>query len=56
VCRIGRENVVVLSAADSVEQRVAVLARALRELAPALIEGRYLPPALRERLAPEEPA
>jgi hypothetical protein len=53
VCRIGAENWVVLSGADSIDQRVAVLARALRELAPDFLESRYLPPALREHLGPD---
>ena len=56
LCRIGTQNVVVLSAADSLDQRVSVLARALCELAPEVIEGRYLPPALRERLRPPDEA
>ncbi len=54
VCRVRGKTWVVLSAADSLDQRVAVLARALRELAPGFLETRYLPPALRARLAPED--
>lgn len=54
VCRVRGEAWVVLSAADSLDQRVAVLARALRELAPGFLETRYLSPALRARLTPED--
>ncbi len=53
VCRVKGEVWVVLSAADTPEERVAVLAGALREHAGGVLEGRYLPPAVRDRL--EEP-
>jgi hypothetical protein len=56
VCRVRGETWVVLSSADSLDERVAVLARALRELAPGFLETRYLPPALRAQLAPDEDA
>jgi ABC-type bacteriocin/lantibiotic exporter with double-glycine peptidase domain len=56
VCRVRGETWVVLSAADSLDERVAVLARALRERAAEFLETRYLPPALRVLLAPEEDA
>lgn len=50
VCRVRGDVWVVLSAADPLERRIDVLARALATHAPALLESRYLPPALRERL------
>lgn len=50
--RVRDETWVVLSAADSVDERVAVLARALRQHAGEALEQRYLPPALRELLTP----
>jgi hypothetical protein len=50
VCRVRGEVWVVLSADDPPEQRIAVLARALREHAAPLLEDRYLPPALRDLL------
>ena len=56
VCRVRGETWVVLSAADSLDERVAVLARALRTQAAELLEARYLPPALRALLAPEDDA
>ncbi len=54
VCRIGDERWVVLSEADSVEQRIDVLAGAIREHAPQALEDRYLAPALRERLESDD--
>lgn len=56
VCRVRGQTWVVLSAADSLDERVAVLSRALREQVPDFLEARYLPPALRALLAPEEDA
>ncbi|HKJ25038.1 MAG TPA: hypothetical protein VKB65_09475 [Myxococcota bacterium] len=50
VVRVRGELWVVLAEADLPEQRIAVLARALREHAGPLLEGRYLPPALRDLL------
>ena len=40
----------VLAAADPVEERIAVVVDALRAHAGELLEGRYLPPAVRARL------
>ena len=54
VCRIRGEVWVVLSATDSVEQRIAVVAGALREFASEWLERRYVPPALRARLGTAE--
>lgn len=50
VCRVRGETWVVLVGADPVEERIAVLARALREHAAEWLESRYLPPALRHHL------
>jgi hypothetical protein len=50
VCRVRGALWVVLSAADLPEQRIAVLARALREHAGPALADRYLPPAVRELL------
>jgi hypothetical protein len=51
VCRVRGALWLVLSDADGVEERIAAAADALRAHAPDLVEGRYLPPAVRERLA-----
>jgi hypothetical protein len=50
VCRVRGRLFVLLAAADSVEDRIAALAAGLRALDPAVLEGRWLPPAVRERL------
>jgi ribosomal protein L7Ae-like RNA K-turn-binding protein len=50
VCRVRDGVFVILVASDPVEDRIAALAQALREHRPAALEGRYLPPAVRERL------
>ena len=50
VCRVRGEVWVMLAAADPLEERIEVLVRALREHAAPLLEQRYLPPAVRERL------
>ena len=47
VCRVRGETWVVLADADPMARRIAVLAGALREHAPSLLEERYLPPAVR---------
>ena len=51
-CRVRGAIWVVLSAADPVENQLDVLADALRTHASRLIEERYLPPAVRERVSP----
>ena len=57
VCRVRGELWVVLSRADSLDERIAVVAGALREHAADFLESHYLPPALRARLgAADEPA
>jgi hypothetical protein len=50
VCRVRGRLFVLLAAADSVEDRIAALASGLRALEPSVLEGRWLPPAVRERL------
>jgi hypothetical protein len=50
-CRVRGELWVVLAGGDTLEQRVEVLARALNLHAAQVLEDRYLPPAVRERLA-----
>jgi hypothetical protein len=50
VCRVRGETWVVLVASDPVAARIELLARALREHAGPWLEGRYLPPALRDLL------
>jgi hypothetical protein len=52
VCRLRDGIFVILAASDSVEDRIAALAHALRQHRPAALEGRYLPPAVRERIEP----
>jgi hypothetical protein len=53
VCRVRGETWVLLAASDGLERRVDVLARALKTHAGHVLEGRYLPPAVRERLSQE---
>lgn len=50
VCRVRDATWVVLSQSDSVDVQLDVLAGALRSYASALLEERYLPPAVRQRL------
>lgn len=50
VCRVRGEVWVVLSEADLPADRIRVLCEALRDHAGDALEGRYLPPALRDRL------
>lgn len=54
VCRVRGQTWVLLAASDGLERRVEVLAGALKTHAGRIFEGRYLPPAVRERLS-EEP-
>jgi hypothetical protein len=49
-CRVKGALWVMLSTADSVEERIDVLAAALTVHAGDFLEARYLPPAIRERL------
>jgi hypothetical protein len=50
LCRLRGEPLLVLLASDGLEDRITAAAQALRQVAPDLLEGRYLPPALREAL------
>lgn len=50
VCRVRGSVWIVLSAADPPAVHLDVVAGALRSHAGWLIEGRYLPPAVRERV------
>ncbi len=50
VCSVRGEVWVVLSASDPVADQLAVLSGALREHRAEFLEGRYLPPAVRESL------
>jgi len=49
-CRVHGRPWLVLFEAEGVEERIAAAAEALRRFAPELVEGRYLPPAVRARL------
>ena len=51
LCRVRGAHWLVLSEADGLEERIAAAADALRRVAPELVEGRYLPPAVRARLS-----
>ncbi len=51
VCRVRGETWVLLAASDALEERIEVLARALKTHAADFLESRYLPPAVRARLA-----
>jgi hypothetical protein len=50
ICRVRGELVVVLVAEETEEERIAVLARALRAHAGSALDARWLPPAVRARL------
>jgi len=51
VCRVRGETWVLLAGSDALEERVEVLARALKTHAADFLESRYLPPAVRARLS-----
>lgn len=53
ICRVRDAIWVVLSVADPLEVQIDVLAEALRSHASSLLEGRYLIPAVRDRLFPD---
>jgi hypothetical protein len=55
-CRLRGRILVILAAADPLEEHVAVLARVLRLHAPDVCAARFLPPAVRERLEGEPEA
>jgi hypothetical protein len=50
LCRVRGRPVLVLSAADPLDARIDAVAAALRAHGGGLLEERFLPPALRERL------
>ncbi len=50
VCRVRGSIWVILSTAESLEERSDVLVEALTRHAVSLLEDRYLPPAVRARL------
>ncbi len=50
VVRVRGKVWVILCDADPLDDRIRVLGEALQEYAGELLEGRYLPPALRDRL------
>lgn len=54
VCRVYGEVRIVLAEVDPIERRIDLVAGALRERAPRLLEERFLPPAVRARLEAEE--
>jgi hypothetical protein len=54
VCRVRGRLLLVVSAAEPVEARIDAVADALRLHGAEWLEGRFLPPAVRERL--ERPA
>ncbi len=49
-CRVRGEAWLVIAPGDPLEDRIAVVVSALRGEGAALLESRYLPPALRELL------
>jgi len=54
VCRLRGRVWVVLAAGDSLEDQIEVMSGALRSHAAAFLEGRWLPPAVRDCLHPQE--
>ena len=50
LCRLRGRLVLVLSAAEPLDARIEAVADALRRHGGALLEERFLPPALRERI------
>jgi hypothetical protein len=53
VCRVRGELWLILVPADPLDHRIRVVADALRTHAPAFLESRWLPPALRSVLEGE---
>jgi hypothetical protein len=50
MCRVRGRLLLVVSAAEPVEARIEAVVAALREHGGALLEERFLPPAVRERI------
>jgi hypothetical protein len=53
LCRVRGELWLVLVPSDPLEHRIQVVVRTLREHVPALLEERWLPPAVRARVEGE---
>jgi hypothetical protein len=54
-CRLRGAPFLLLAPAEPVEDRIAAAVAALRGFAPHALEGRFLPPAVRERLEAPDP-
>ena len=52
VCRMGDEWRILLVASDTLDERIAVVAAALREHRAEWLEARHVPPALRQVIEP----
>ena len=50
VCRVRGRLLVLLAPGDSIEDRIEALVQGLRSAGANLWEGRWIPPAVRERL------
>lgn len=50
ICRIRGALWLLLASSESLEDRIEAAAAAVRDHVPGVLEGRYLPPAVRERL------
>jgi hypothetical protein len=50
ICRVRGRLLLVVASAEPVEARIEAVAAALREHGGGLLEQRFLPPAVRERL------
>jgi hypothetical protein len=50
ICRVRGRLLLVVAAAEPIEARIDAVAAALREHGAGLLEERFLPPAVRERL------
>jgi hypothetical protein len=55
LCRLRGRLLLVVSAAEPLEARIAAVAAALREHGGARLDERFLPPAVRERLERPRP-
>jgi len=56
VCRVRGSIWVLLDPTDPVEDHISVLVSALETHAPAFLEDRYLPPAVRQRIRGDDGA
>jgi hypothetical protein len=55
LCRVRGRLLLLLSAADPLDARIEVVARAVRAHGASLVEARFLPPAVRERIERASP-